>query len=447
MAMKKNVFLPMTLALGMALGMSISAQAADALLIRAKQLVDAKQPDKAYAILAPLQSERAGEAEYDYVLGLAALDSGHAAESVFAFERFLTLHPDNGPARLELARAYYVMGDTKASLQEFKTVKREPVPPQASQAIQDYLSAINKIVADNEATRYRGYVEARIGHDSNANSATSLNQVAIPAFGGAIATLDPDSTKTGDDFAALGAGISVRHPYSAQWALNANADIRQRGYRDVDQYNLGALDAALGLTRTSGVDQFTGAVQYQKLNLDHSSYRQTYGALGQWQHNIDDQRQATLYGQLMRLDYDTQSVRNANRYIVGAAYSQVFDAKYLPIIYGGAYIGAEQPLASGVANLKNDFVGMRIGGQLSLSTRMAVSANASFEDRHYGGEEPGFLKRRTDLQTDLSLALSYIPTRDWLIRPEISYTRNDSNIPFNDFSRLQYLVTVRRNFN
>lgn len=394
-----------------------------------------------------MQSERAGEPEYDYLLGLAALDSDHAAESVFAFERFLTLHPENGPARLELARAYYVMGDTKASLQEFKTVKREPVPQKASQAIQDYLSAINQIVADNEATRYRGYVEARAGHDTNANSATSLNQVAIPAFGGAIATLDPGSTRKSDDFAALGAGISVRHPYSAEWALNANADIHQRGYRDVSEYNLGALDAALGLTRTIGVDQFTGALQYQKLNLDHSSYRQTYGVLGQWQHNIDDQRQTTLYGQIMRLDYDTQAIRNANRYVVGTAYSQVFDGKYLPIVYGGAYLGAEQPLASGVSNLKNDFVGARIGGQLSLSTRMTVSANASFEDRRYDGEEPGFLKRRADLQTDLSVALAYIPTRDWLIRPEISYTRNASNIPFNDFSRVQYLVTVRRNFN
>lgn len=423
------------------------AHATDALLIKAKQLIDIKQADKAYAMLAPLQSERAGEPEYDYVLGLAALDSGHAAESVFAFERFLTLHPDNGPARLELARAYYVMGDTKASLQEFKTVKRAPTPQQASQAIQDYLSAINKIVADNEATRYRGYVEARAGHDTNANSATSLNQVAIPAFGGAIATLDPGSTKTSDDFASLGAGISVRHPYSAEWALNANADIHQRGYSDVSEYDLGALDAAVGLTRSIGVDQFTGALQYQKLNLNHSSYRQTYGILGQWQHNIDDQRQTTLYGQIMRLDYDTQSIRNANRYIIGTAYSQVFDGKYLPIVYGGAYLGAEQPLASGVSNLKNDFVGARVGGQLSLNTRMAVSANASFEDRRYQGEETQFLKRRSDLQTNLSFALTFIPTRDWLVSPEISYTRNQSNIPINDFSRVQYLVTLRRNFN
>src|SRR5690606_16406807 len=106
--------------------------AADAKLAEAQRLVNAQKSSEAYELLAPLQAERAGESAYDYLLGISALDSGKALEAVFALERFLMLNPENGPARLELARAYYVMGDIKASRREFETVKAQQIPTQVN---------------------------------------------------------------------------------------------------------------------------------------------------------------------------------------------------------------------------------------------------------------------------------------------------------------------------
>lgn len=424
-----------------------TAIAADPQLVEAQRLINGKKFAEAYSILAPLQSDRAGELDYDYLLALAALDSGKPSEAVFALERFLLINPNHGPARLELARAYYVMGDLKSSRLEFETVKRQKIPTQVTEAIQHYLSAMNAIAA-NDGTRVRGYISLGAGHDSNANSATSATQVAIPIFGGAIATLDSASRSRSDNFMTGGAGVSVRHPLSAEWALNSNASFNSRRYNDASQFNLSNIDASTGLTRTLGVEQLTAAVQYQKLYLDDSSYRQTYGVLGQWQHNFDEQHQFTAYGQAMRLDYSgTQKIRDANRYLLGAAYSQAFTGKYLPVAYVGAYAGKERPDASNVPNLGNNFVGLRAGGQLSFSGSLALLASASAEHRDYRGDEPGFLRKRADRQHDVSLALLYIPKADWMIRPEISYIRNNSNIVFNDFSRTQFFVTVRRNFN
>jgi len=100
-----------------------------------------------------------------------------------------------------------------------------------------------------------------------------------------------------------------------------------------------------------------------------------------------------------------------------------------------------------VPQLGNDFVGARIGGQISLTAKTLIVAGAGFEHRDYQGEEPQFARERADRQMDLSLALVYMPTNDWIIRPEIAYSRNHSNIVLDDFSRTQYLVTVRRTFN
>lgn len=423
------------------------AIASDAQLEQAQRLVDSKQPTQAYAILAPLEAARAGESAYDYLLAISALDSGKPTQAVFALERFLMQNPENGPARLELARAYYMMGDIKASRLEFETVKRQQVPTQVSAAIQTYLSAMNALAANGD-TRIRGYVEIGAGYDSNANSATSASQIAIPMFGGAIATLDPKSRGQGDRLATAGAGVSLRHPFSPEWALNTTASFNARRYNDLSIYNISNIDGSVGLTRTIGVEQFTAAVQYQKLYVDDSSYRQAVGVLGQWQHTIDEQRQFTLYGQGMRLNYSNQqNIRDANRYLIGTAYSQAFNAEYLPIAYVGAYVGMEHPDAANVPHLGNNFLGLRTGGQLSFSKTLALVASASIEHRDYRGTEPGFLRDRSDRQTDLSLALVFIPKKDWVIRPEISYIRNSSNIVLNDFSRTQYLVTVRRNFN
>ena len=50
--------------------------AQDATLTQAKSLVDSKQFQAAFDLLDPLESGRAGDPEFDYLLGVAAIDSG-----------------------------------------------------------------------------------------------------------------------------------------------------------------------------------------------------------------------------------------------------------------------------------------------------------------------------------------------------------------------------------
>ena len=57
----------------------------DDVLTRARALVDQQKPTEALILLEPLASERGGEAEYQYGVGLALVDSGRApgAENVY----------------------------------------------------------------------------------------------------------------------------------------------------------------------------------------------------------------------------------------------------------------------------------------------------------------------------------------------------------------------------
>src|SRR3954462_13656411 len=183
---------------------------ADALTDRAKRLLDQKKGQEAYELLLPQEGARAGNPEFDYLLGIAALEVGENERAVFALERVLAVQPNNHLARAEIARAYLEMGERDAARKEFETVRRQPIPEDAKVTIDRFLSAI----AASDITQVTGFVELGIGHDTNVNSATSTSQIALPVLGGIIATLNQNAQRRSDNFGALSGGVNVTHRLS-----------------------------------------------------------------------------------------------------------------------------------------------------------------------------------------------------------------------------------------
>jgi len=89
----------LTLLVSLVLVLPLIALAADELLVSAKRQLDNGNPQAAYNLLIPLQSERAGDPEYDFLLGSAAMGIGKNTEAVFALERVLAVRPDATAAR------------------------------------------------------------------------------------------------------------------------------------------------------------------------------------------------------------------------------------------------------------------------------------------------------------------------------------------------------------
>ena len=88
-------------------------------------LIALEQYQQAYDLGKGILEEWEGDPEFDYVFGLAALESGNANESVFALERAATTSADTGLrslASLELARAYFVTNNLDASENLFNSV-------------------------------------------------------------------------------------------------------------------------------------------------------------------------------------------------------------------------------------------------------------------------------------------------------------------------------------
>jgi len=418
---------------------------ADAVTDNARALLDKGDAKAAYALLEPLESQRAGDPDFDFLLGLAALETGKNTNAVFALERVLAVNPTNVRARAEIARAYAALGEASTAKQEFETVKRQGVPPEVASTIDRILATVTRI-EDEGRTTVRGYVEATFGHDSNVNSATSANGVTVPAFGGPILTLAPFSRQQSDTFESVGTGINVRHPLSREWAvvggLNGNKRMNNN-HKDI--FDTGGVDAHLGMVRTYGRDLFTAVVQYNQLWVDNDRYREATGFTSQWQHNYNDRTQSSFYVQYANLIYPPEGPRNADRFVIGANAAYVLPG-FKTIFYGGAYLGEEVAKDDDFPYLGHTLYGLRGGTQHEFHRDARFFANLGYEHRRYGGENPLLLRTRDDDQWYVGLGVTWTPAKNWVVTPQYQYTDNRSNLEINRFRREVVSVTVRRDF-
>lgn len=420
-----------------------AAWAADATLNQAGRLLADGKGGDAYALLESLEAERAGNVEYDLLLGLAALEAGQNTRAVFALERVLALEPNNLRARAEIARAYLALGETGNARQEFQNVKQRGIPADVDATIDRFLAAVERL-EDEGRTQVRGYLEFGAGSDSNVNSGAGRSDIAIPLFGGALFTLDANSRRKGDNFSQWGAGINFRSPLQPRLALTGGLAFSQRLNQDAKDFDNDNWDGNLGLTYSEGKNQYSAILQGSAFRLDGARFRDALGFTTQWQHTYDARNQVSLYLQYADLRYPGQSTRDADRWVLGGAYAHAFRAG--AVVYAGGYVGTEREKAGGVPHLGHDLVGLRVGGQLELSPRWVGFINANLEQRRYGGNDPFFLNTREDLQSNLNIGANFAPSREWRITPQLSLTRNDSNTELNDYRREVLSVTARRDF-
>jgi hypothetical protein len=115
-------------------------------------------------------------------------------------------------------------------------------------------------------------------------------------------------------------------------------------------------------------------------------------------------------------------------------------------LYGGGYVGEENPESSGADFLGQKFYGLRLGGQQPLNASLAAFTSLSFEDRTYNAADPFFLNTRHDQQWDLTVGAYWVPAKMWRVTPQWTYTRINSNIPVADSERQVFSVVGRREY-
>jgi hypothetical protein len=400
----------------------------------------------AYALLDPHEVNYAGDADFDYLFGIAALESGHAERSRAALERLLLNNPDFTGARLSLARAHAALGDKARARQEFQSVLAADPPAATRALVARYLAALDGDAASTPATRTVGFIEGSAGRDTNINLATDQEQVFVPLFGVNFA-LPPASVALRANYLGLGGGGAVEHVLNDRYTVFAGAGVRLRYNSGTSLYDSNDAEARAGVQYAQGPFMARLGLVGDRYYLDRQPYRNIEGVLGEWRYQSDARNQLSVFAQDSRIRYLPSDIVSfsGDQAIAGAGWLRSFDDGGRSYAFAGAYGGRDRATEHRDDGDKA-ILGIRFAAQWITGGASEGFAYASAASGRYNQVNPNYLVQRRDVQYDAGVGVNWRFAQDWSLRPQLAYTHNDSNIEVYDYNRYDLSITLRRDF-
>ena len=438
---------------------SFAALADDPVLDSARRLLAAGNAKQAYIELSAVQDKMTGMPEFDYLLGVAALDSGRNEDAIIAFERVLALVPNHAGAQMDLARAYYAAGSYDLAEAAFLKLRASNPPPAAQIAINRYLDAI-KVRKRQTTAGWSGFGELGLGYDSNltgvpgnfgAAAQQSFNLVGIEATGNSI--------KRSAGFVQGAIGAEYYHPLSRGWSLFAGGEARGRAYHKEPDFNIGSGEVHAGAALNAGDDQYRASASYSPFSQkgdapgdpQPTNDRRMGGVMFDWRHAVDTRTQLGLGVQVNDIRFPENKVEDFKQVYVAASVLKTFERRGSPIWYLTAFATndrAHQQFdngVNGVSTKSKNLGGLRSYLQYSISPKLQVFNGLGViyrkdKDDYARSTE---IANGKDVFAELSLGLGWQFRDKCSMRLLWAYSHNSSNVDIYDFNRNEISSTIR----
>lgn len=401
-----------------------------------RQKLQAGDAAGAYEQLLQYEAEWSGEDDYDYLFGIAALDSGEASEAIFSLQRVVTSQPDFSGARLELARAYFDVGDNEQARTEFEQILTENPPANVVEASNDYLTAIEAraraYTADIQYTFDLG-----LGYDTNAPAATAddvfLNFQLAPN------NLEQDST-----FFSTALGAYYNRPLSPDTQLLLSARMDHRSNPSTHFVDASNVDLGIGWTYKSGQHTFSVAANKIFSWLDREQQKDDTGVSASYVNQLNDAWTLLAFARYseVRFDESALQVQDVDRLTYGLTLSQAFSTAVLNVTLTGGGDDADQSTSP----FSLDTYGITVSNTWYRPSGRAYFIDASYTDTEYDDQFFGF--DRDDELTAFSVGatLNKFPTNDWVTTIKVAWSEKDSTLTLYEFDRVETGITLQRVF-
>lgn len=397
--------------------------------------------EELYRDLEPLEERYAGDVDYDYVYGSSAYDSGRYSEAIFILQRAVSLRPRFSGARMELARAYYAIGDNESARREFTTLQSQNPPAEALKAIAEYLRAIDRRAAVYEPQQ-GAYVELASGYDSNANGAPDTRSfLGIP--------LDSRNQTTESGYYSLGLGGELSRPFAPTWRALGDAQVLYRSYPDASFVDAqfariaGGIEwrpsrLTLNLLPAYSYAMLDGAENHQNIALDVTGIYD----LEVWRLSFSGR-----YGQTRYID--ALAIQDVDAVLLGLAAQGSWLTLLARVQFSAALTVGQEQAVEDSSPYGRDLLGARLTATLDIGRGHAGFVSVGGIESDYDTSVTTFFgSARKDEQ--LSAALGYewgaYRAAGWIVRAQIGYVNNSSDVALYDYDRLDAGFTLRKEF-
>lgn len=432
----------------------------------ARELVKQGKGEEAWALLEPLEAARAGNVDFDYLLGVAAYDTGRFDRAVVAFERVLVASPGFFSARFDLARSYYALGADDLARQEFTRLLQLNPTPEGVKAISDHLQAIEQR-RKGPQRRWKGYVEAGAGYDNNLSSTTPDFTNAIGnAFGipGVVPT--GNSILRSSPFWALGGGAAGGLPIGNGFEAIGALDLKARSYKRYDDFDYQLADGQLGVLwgRDATSVQVTAVGQAFRQDGDAPEAadgsrplndRNAAGVNVEARQGLGGGWEGFAIAQWMRLRYPANATQDTDQVYGSAGVLRPtrggWPGLFLASVFYSRDKGRNETPATQAGTPALDV------GRTTAGIRGYVQRD--FVRNAYAYLYVGFSVRKDDGAYARATTVEYgrdklwevtaggaIPWGHWSLRPGVTFLHNDSNIDLYSFRRTEASLMLRYEF-
>ena len=426
----------------------------------ARRLLNQSNPKQAYADLMKHEAELAGNIDYDYLLGVAALDSGKIDDAIVAFERVLAVNPNHAGAQMDLARTYFMAGSYDLAEAAFKQLADSNPPAVAKQTINRYLEAIENRKRQTTAG-WSGYAELGIGYDTNITGVPSdFGAAAQQSFGIIGIEATGNSVERKAAFGNASGALEYHLPLSRGWSLFAGGEGKFRGYKGESSFNSVTAEGRAGGAFNDGPVQWRFLGSYQGFNQDGeapgdpqpTNDRRTANAQGEWKYQYDTRSQVGAGLNYTEVRFPTNAVEDFDQVMFNASWLRSFETKGVPLVYLGAFITddkAVNKLDDGITDKSKNLAGVRSYVQYSLSPTLNLFNGLGFVYRK--DKDP--YARATEVEYGRDKFIEFLLGVNWqfrkacAVRTQYVYTKNNSNISIYDFDRNEVSTAVRCELN
>ena len=244
-------------------------------------LIKRRQYKQAFSLASRLVEAYEGETKFDFQYGMAAVETGHYDEALFAFERLVLVFPSEARYRLELARTHFYLRNLKRADIEFKKILKQNPPVAVKRNVKLFL---DKIVELNRMVEPKFLFTMDIGggYDSNINSATSEKSLPNEELVFPVdIDLDDESRETASSYWSTLLNFGYLSPISKTSSYDIRAVYSKRANSEVTTYDLDTAMLEGGYGFYTGSIKWRGAGRYQLINLDGESFLNTVSGIGQ----------------------------------------------------------------------------------------------------------------------------------------------------------------------
>lgn len=403
-----------------------------------KELVAQGQFQRAYQQATAAEERYEGDPEFDFNYGLAALESGHYPEAVFILERVVLAEPDQLRVRVELARAKFLAGNYPGARADFETVLAQNPPPAVRANIQRFLDQIDAAIR-SQKRELGAWLDARLGTDSNINSATDSTTINTPI--GAF-DLVQNGREQSDQFARWEVGGKWREPLARDTSFDLSASWQQKNNFGSDTFDLGIGLVESGYSRKLENGRYRVGVRLQNVVLDTSRFQNTYGVVGSWDHVLSRSLLVSLTGAATVVRYADDPHRDTDQYLASATLLRPTG----DFMQSFTLYGAMEPARDGDFDFNGrNFYGALYNLQYDLKF-VHPYLRLGAQKARYDGRHPVFAKHRDDTTLTASAGASYELWKGLMLTGEASYSDVNSNLPIFDYNRYTFEFGLRQTF-